>query len=72
MREKYKFKRGSDLPHSKLTEDDVRMIRSLHEYKKRQVEMLNETLGIKALAEKYGVHERTIEKVLSYDGWRHA
>ena len=45
-------KRGSDLPHTKLTPDQVVAIRA-NRYGKTA----------KALAEEYGVHYRTIEKV---------
>jgi len=53
-------KRGIELPQSKLDENDVRLIREL----KGQ-------LTAKSLAEKFDVHYRTIEKVLSYETWVH-
>lgn len=68
---RFKVKRGSALPHAKLTEDDVRLIRQLHEYKRREIERLNRELSAKGLAEKFGVHYRTVEKVLMGETWYH-
>jgi len=62
---------GSKLPQSKLTECDVKMIRRIHEEKQAEIKKLNESCSAKALAEKFGVHCRTIEKVLNYSTWRH-
>ena len=64
-------KRGTDLPQSKLTEEDVKLARQLHEYKKVQIKRLNETLSIKALAEKFDVSERAMERVLNRTNWGH-
>ena len=61
-----------NIPQAKLTDADVKMIRRLHEEKQREIKRLNETLSQKALADKFGVHVRTIEKVLTYETWRHA
>ncbi len=55
----------------KLTAEDVALIRQAHEHKQQEIRRLNETLSAKALAEKFGVHHRTIEKVLNYETWRH-
>ena len=55
----------------KLTEDDVRMIRQIHHEKQEEIKRLNESCSLKALAEKFGVHHRTIEKVVNYTTWRH-
>jgi len=46
-------KRGKDLPHTKLTPDQVAAIRINRHGK-----------TMKALAEEYGVHHRTIQKVI--------
>ena len=67
----FNAKRGIDLPQTKLGEDEVRYIRSAVE---RRIELrneINETLSNAALAEKYGVHQRTIEKIISYETGRH-
>lgn len=45
-------KRGSDLPQTKLTPDQVAAIRANRHGK-----------TMKALAEEYGVHHRTIQKI---------
>jgi len=54
-------KRGEQLKHSKLTEDDVRKIR------------IDADKGItaKSQASEYGVHIRTIEKIRRYESWTH-
>ena len=54
-------KRGSELSHARLTEQDVIAIR-------RNVR--GQTA--KHLAESFGVHFRTIEKVRAYESWAHA
>lgn len=53
----------------KLTREDVNLILELHEWKKAEVKRLEETASAKALAEKFGVHVRTIEKVLQGRSW---
>jgi len=68
---KHQSKRGTELPQAKLSESDVQLIRRLHKHKQEEIKRLNETLSAKALAEKFGVHARTIEKVLTYRGWVH-
>ena len=49
-----------------LTRDDAETIRRLHEWKQAEIERLNSIASAKALAAKFGVHVRTIEKVLHY------
>lgn len=66
-----KVKRGEDLPHARLTADDVRLIRQIHADKQEQIARLNETCSVQALAEKFEVHPRTIEKVIGFETWRH-
>lgn len=53
-------KRGEALPHAKLTADDVRTIRAAG---------LSKTA--RQLAEEFGVHHRTVEKIRNYETWRH-
>lgn len=55
----------------KLTEQDVILIREAHQHKQTEIKRLNEELSAKALAEKFGVHQRTVEKVINYSTWRH-
>ena len=50
--------RGNDLPHARLTPDSVRHIRSSQ-------------MTARQLAEKFGVHVRTIEKVRRFESWSH-
>lgn len=54
-------KRGNDLPHAKVNPDIVRKIRIAAEAGATS----------KSLAAEYGVHYRTIEKIRSYETWRH-
>jgi hypothetical protein len=63
--------RGDRLHQSKLTEQDVRQIRELHAFKQAEIKRLNESLGIEAIADKFEVHPRTIEKVLTFETWKH-
>jgi len=57
-------KRGSDLPQSKLTPDLVRQIRASYQPGDRDN-------GQHALARRHNVHQRTIEKIVTYETWRH-
>lgn len=57
-------KRGEQLPHSRLTAATVREIRAAHVPYCR-------THGAPALARRYGLHRRTVEKVLAYASWAH-
>ncbi len=53
-------KRGTDLPHAKLTEDKVRAIRqNRHGWTAKQ------------WAESLGLHQRTIDKVRDLRSWVH-
>lgn len=56
--------RGSKLPQARLTEALAAQIRADYVPNSR-------THGAPALARRYGVHRRTIEKLLSWDTWRH-
>jgi len=64
-------RRGAALTHSKLTPAEVQEIRQAKENRLDLMAHISETLSNSALAEKYGVHPRTIEKVLSYETWSH-
>lgn len=57
--------RGAQLPQTKLTPDDVAMIRELHEWKQQEIERINAVASLDALAEKFGVHRNTISRVVS-------
>lgn len=65
-----KVKRGSELPHSKLNEDDVAKINALIEHRealKRQARELSNS----KLAEKFDVHVRTIDRIGTGETWGH-
>lgn len=59
------------MPWSKLTEDDVRLIRAAVGERERLRQEARE-LSNASLAEKFGVHTRTIEKVIQGYSWGHA
>jgi len=65
-----KVKRGSQLPHAKLTEDDVVLIRQLAEERDRLRAEASQLTNAK-LAEKWGVHVRTIDKITAGEHWGH-
>ena len=65
MREVYLFKRGEELPQTKITDAQVVEIRTAAEKRRELREWILEHLSDRALAEKYGVHLRTIEKILA-------
>lgn len=64
-------KRGSDLPQTKLNEKLVRQIRKEHAEALRRIAEIRRQSTANVLASRYGVHVRTVEKVLSYETWRH-
>ena len=59
-------KRGLDLPQTKILPLEVIAIRAAARRREELRKEINDTLSNAALAKKYGVHERTIEKVLAY------
>ena len=67
---RYKVLRGSQLPQAKLTEDDVRLI---HELVSERDELKRQLAGLTnaKIAEKFGVHRRTIDRVTALEGWGH-
>lgn len=66
-----KCKRGTELPQSKLTEAQAIEIRALHAAKGVAIKALNDNFSAKALAANYGVHVRTVEKILQRAAWIH-
>lgn len=66
-----KVKRGSDLPQSKLNETLVRKIREDYETARAEIKRLQTEYSSKGLAKRYGVHHRTMDKVLSGETWSH-
>lgn len=63
--------RGMELPWSKLMPLDVMAIRSAARQRESLKQHIREHLSNDALARKFGVHRRTIEKVLAYETWMH-
>lgn len=63
--------RGMDLPQSKLTPLEVEAIRSAARQRESLRKHIRENLSNDALAEQFGVHRRTIEKVLTGESWTH-
>ena len=63
-----KFKRGSQLPQAKLNEQDVQLVLQLVMHRddlKKQLKCLTN----KAIAEKFGVHYRTIDRITAGESW---
>lgn len=63
--------RGQDLPQSKLQQDGVEAIRSAARQRESLRQHIRDNLSNEALARQFGVHVRTIEKVLSAESWSH-
>jgi transposase len=63
--------RGVDLPQSKLSEAQVQEIREAQQKREDLRQHIREHLSNEAMAMKFGVHVRTIEKAVSYGSWRH-
>ena len=65
-----KVKRGSELPHAKLNEEKVRIIIDAvmrrEELRKQLADLSN-----RALAERLGVHVRTVDRVTAGENWGH-
>ena len=58
--------RGNKLPHTKLNQKQVREIREAAIKRDEMRREITETMSNEALARRYGVHYRTIEKVIQY------
>jgi hypothetical protein len=65
-----KVKRGSQLPHSKLTEDDIRLINSFVA-EREQLKTRLKGMTNKSIADKFDVHIRTIDRITSGETWGH-
>lgn len=63
-------KRGSELPWAKLNESDVRHIRLLIEHREK-LKQQAKALSNARLADKFGVHCRTIDRICTGEGWAH-
>jgi len=65
-----KVKRGTELPQAKLTEHDVKMINALVSDRNAALEKAKALTNAK-LAEKFGVHKRTIDRITTGENWSH-
>lgn len=63
--------RGQELPQTKLLAIDIISIRSAARQRESLRQHIKSKLSNDALAKSYGVHIRTIEKVLSYETGGH-
>lgn len=63
--------RGQDLPQSKLLVMDIIQIRSAVRQREALRKFIADNLSNAALARIYGVHVKTIEKVISREIWSH-
>lgn len=63
--------RGQDLPQAKLLDLDVVAIRSAARQRENLRQYIRDNLSNEALARQFGVHVRTIEKVLRAESWSH-
>lgn len=61
--------RGDKHHTSKLTTVDAEQIRSLHEWKKREIDRINSIASYQALADKFGVSTACISHVVNYRTW---
>lgn len=59
--------RGQDLPQTKLLDLDIITIRSAAKQRSNLRKHIADNLSNAALAKQFGVHIRTIEKVMSYE-----
>ena len=62
--------RGTDHPNAKLTDDDIRLIRECVAERERLREEARQ-LSNEALAQKFDVSQRTIDRVTQCRGWIH-
>jgi hypothetical protein len=63
--------RGQELPHAKLLDLDVLTIRSAAKQRESLRKHIKDNLSNVSLAIQFGVHVRTIEKIVQYETWGH-
>ncbi len=63
--------RGQELPQSKLLDLDVVDIRSAARQRAALLAHIKNNLSNDALCKRYGIHPRTLEKILSRETWGH-
>ena len=64
-------KRGQELPQAKLLDMDIIDIRSASRQRVKLLAYIRDNLSNAAIAKRFGVSVRNIEKILSYEGWGH-
>lgn len=64
-------KRGQDLPQTKLLDLDVVTIRSAVKQRDNLRKYIKDNLSNEALAKQFGVHVRTIEKIVQHHSCAH-
>lgn len=64
-------KRGQELPHTKLLDMEVHSIKSAARQREKLRAYIKDNLSNAALAAQYGVHIRTIEKIVQHESWSH-
>lgn len=62
---------GNSNATRKLTAEDVAAIRTINKRGREQIAMIRSWSTAKAIADKFGVHPRNIEKIINYETWRH-
>lgn len=63
--------RGTELPQSKFSEDNILEIRSAIKQRDSMRQYIKDNLSNEALAIKFNVHYRTIERVIQRETWVH-
>lgn len=63
--------RGMDRPLSKLTDMDVIDIRSAKRQRDALLKHIRDNLSNESLCKRYGIHLRTLEKVITRETWTH-
>ena len=71
LRARETARRGMDLPWSELTPREVDAIRSTARQRENLRKHIRDNLSNEALARAFGVHRRTVEKVLQGEIWVH-
>lgn len=64
-------RRGQELTQTKLQDEDVISIRSAVKQRDNLRKYIRENLSNEAMAKKFGVHVRTVEKCISYESFGH-
>jgi hypothetical protein len=63
--------RGQDLPQSKLLDLQVIDIRSAKRQREALLKHIRDNLSNAALCKRYGIHIRTLEKIITRETWSH-